>query len=175
MSPYRRPMPRTWWLGHRVYFFFMVRELTSVFIAGYLVLFLLMLHRLVAGREAYEAYLRFLARPGMLRSTRRVDASVRVVDGSPRPLRHGQQVLLHTGTAEVSARAIVLAAEEIPSGERGWVQLYLQQPVAAEPQAPSRTRTRSGSCAGVPRPRSSSSTPNTTLPVASPPTSSCPT
>ena len=66
MSPYRRPMPRTWWLGHRVYFFFMVRELTSVFIAGYLVLFLLMFHRLAAGREAYEAYLRFLARPGML-------------------------------------------------------------------------------------------------------------
>ena len=66
MSPYRRPMPRTWWLGHRVYFFFMVRELTSVFIAGYLVLFLLMLHKLAAGREAYEAYLRFLARPGML-------------------------------------------------------------------------------------------------------------
>ncbi len=66
MSPYRRPMPRTWWLRHRVYFLFMVRELTSVFIAAYLVLFLLMLHRLAAGREAYEAYLRFLARPGML-------------------------------------------------------------------------------------------------------------
>jgi fumarate reductase subunit C len=59
-------MPRTWWLRHRVYFLFMVRELTSVFIAVYLVLFLLMLHRLAAGREPYEAYLRFLARPGML-------------------------------------------------------------------------------------------------------------
>jgi selenocysteine-specific elongation factor len=72
-----------------------------------------------------------LARPGTLRSTRRVDASVRVVDGSPRPLRHGQQVLLHTGTTEVSTRAIVLAADEIQPGGSGWVQLYLQQPVAA--------------------------------------------
>src|SRR5439155_12634681 len=46
-------------------------------------------------------------------------------------LRHGQQVLLHTGTAEVSARAIVLGAEEIQPGKEGWVQLYLEQPVAA--------------------------------------------
>ncbi len=66
MRPYHRPMPRTWWLSNRAYFLFMVRELTSVFIAAYLVLFLLMLHNLAMGRDAYEAYLRFLARPGML-------------------------------------------------------------------------------------------------------------
>jgi len=66
MSPYRRPIPPTWWLANRAYFLFMVRELTSVFIAAYLVLFLLMLQKLAAGREAYEAYLRFLAQPGML-------------------------------------------------------------------------------------------------------------
>ena len=71
-----------------------------------------------------------LGRPGTLRSTRRVDASVRVVEGSPRALRHGQHLLLHAGTAEVSARAIVLAADEIQPGGTGWVQLYLQQPVA---------------------------------------------
>jgi selenocysteine-specific elongation factor len=71
-----------------------------------------------------------LVRLGTLRSTRRVDASVRVVEASPTALRHGQQVLLHTGTAEVSSRAIVLAAEEIRPGDSGWVQLYLQQAVA---------------------------------------------
>jgi selenocysteine-specific elongation factor len=71
-----------------------------------------------------------LVRPGTLRSTRRVDVSLRVVEGSPRALRHGQQVLLHTGTTEVSARAILLGAEEVQPGGKGWVQLYLQQPVA---------------------------------------------
>lgn len=66
MSPYRRAMPPTWWLRNRAYFLFMVRELTSVFIAAYVVLFLIMLGKLAAGREAYDAYLRFLGTPGML-------------------------------------------------------------------------------------------------------------
>ena len=71
-----------------------------------------------------------LARPGTVPATRRVDASVRVLAGSPRPLRHGAQVLLHTGTIEVPARAIVLAGDEIETGGTGWVQLYLGRPVA---------------------------------------------
>ena len=66
MSPYHRSMSPTWWFNNRAYFLFMVRELTSVFIAAYLILFLLMLHKLAVGREAYEAYLRLLATPGML-------------------------------------------------------------------------------------------------------------
>ncbi len=66
MRPYRRPIAPTWWLTNRAYFFFMIRELTSVFIAAYLALFLLMLRKLTIGRDAYEAYLRFLATPGML-------------------------------------------------------------------------------------------------------------
>ena len=74
-----------------------------------------------------------LARPGTVTVTRRVDASVRVLRDSPRPLRHGAQVLLHTGTAEVSARAIVLATDEIEPGGSGWVQLYLGRPVAVAP------------------------------------------
>ena len=66
MSPYRRPVSPTWWLGRRAYFLFIVRELTSVFIAAYLMLFLILLRKLAVGREAYEAYLLFLATPGML-------------------------------------------------------------------------------------------------------------
>lgn len=66
MNPYHRPMATTWWLGNRAYFLFMVRELTSVFIAVYLMLLLLMLHKLAVGREAYQAYLRLLATPGLL-------------------------------------------------------------------------------------------------------------
>jgi len=66
MTPYRRTMPMTWWLRNRAYFLFMMRELTSVLIAVYLVLLLVMVRRLGQGREAYEAYLQFLSTPGML-------------------------------------------------------------------------------------------------------------
>src|SRR5205807_4378332 len=60
-----------------------------------------------------------LARAGTVTATRRIDASVRVLEDSPRPLRHGAQLLLHTGTAEVGARAIVLAGDEVPAGGSG--------------------------------------------------------
>jgi fumarate reductase subunit C len=66
MSPYHRSMAPTWWLADRAYLLFMLRELTSVFIAAYLMLFLLMLRKLALGPDAYAAYLRFLATPGML-------------------------------------------------------------------------------------------------------------
>ena len=66
MKPYRYPVPRTWWLKKPVYFLFILRELTSVFISAYLVLFLLLLYKLSVGREAYETHLQFLATPGMV-------------------------------------------------------------------------------------------------------------
>ena len=91
-----------------------------------------------------------LARAGTVTATRRVDASVRVLSDSPRPLRHGAQVLLHTGTAEVSARAIVLAADQIEPGGSGWVQLYMARPVAiaAEDRFVLRLPTPSATIAG---------------------------
>ena len=72
-----------------------------------------------------------LSSPGSLAVTRRVDASVRVVRDAPRGIRHGAHLTLHAGTAEVSARAIVLDSDEIPQGGSGWVQLYLGGPIAA--------------------------------------------
>ena len=72
-----------------------------------------------------------LSRPGSLAVTRRVDASVRVVSDAPRGVRHGAHLTLHTGTAEVSARAIVLESDEVGQGSSGWVQLYLGEPIAA--------------------------------------------
>lgn len=72
-----------------------------------------------------------LARPGTVAATRRIDASVRVLAAAPRPLRHGAEVTVHTGTAEVAGRAIVLDGDAVETGQRGWVQLYLQEPVAA--------------------------------------------
>lgn len=61
-----RPMPLLWWLRSRAYVLFMVREFTSVFIAAYLVIFLIFLQRIAAGPASYESYLRWLAQPAML-------------------------------------------------------------------------------------------------------------
>jgi selenocysteine-specific elongation factor len=72
-----------------------------------------------------------LARPKTLNATRRIDATVRVLASAPQSLRHGAELLLHTGTGEVSCRAIVLGDDEIVAGKQGWAQLYLERPIAA--------------------------------------------
>ncbi len=71
-----------------------------------------------------------LARPRAVQPVRRIDARLRVL-GSAAPLRHGAEVLLHTGTAEVGGRVIVLDGDALAPGAEGWVQLYLERPVAA--------------------------------------------
>jgi selenocysteine-specific elongation factor len=75
-----------------------------------------------------------LAPPHTLQSTRRLDAHVRVLASSPRALRHGAELLLHTGTTEVGCRVIVLEGDAIEPGGQGWVQLYLERPIAAAAQ-----------------------------------------
>ena len=63
MKPYVRPMPATWWLKRSPYLLFMIRELTSVFVAAYVVIFLVMIRRLNEGQAAYEAFLASLESP----------------------------------------------------------------------------------------------------------------
>jgi selenocysteine-specific elongation factor len=83
----------------------------------------------IAGAEKHEVERGdVLAPPGSLQATRRVDARVRVVADAARPLRHGAELTLHTGTLEVGARAIVLEGDSIAAGSEGWVQLYLERP-----------------------------------------------
>jgi selenocysteine-specific elongation factor len=72
-----------------------------------------------------------LTAPRSVQSARRIDAKVRVLASAPQPLRHGAQLLLHSGTAEVPARLIVLDGDAIAPGGEGWVQLYLERPIAA--------------------------------------------
>ena len=74
-----------------------------------------------------------LARPKTLAAARRVDARLHVLPSAP-PLRHGAQLLLHTGTAEATARLIVLEGDALAPGAEGWVQLYLDRPIAAAAQ-----------------------------------------
>jgi selenocysteine-specific elongation factor len=75
-----------------------------------------------------------LARPKTLNATRRIDATVRVLASAPQSLRHGVELLLHTGTSEVGCRVILLEGDEIVAGAQGWVQLYLDRPIAAAAQ-----------------------------------------
>ena len=75
-----------------------------------------------------------LARPGAMEPVRRVDARVRVLASAPQPVRHGAEVLMHTGTTEVGCRVIMLDGHHIAPGAEGWVQLYLDRPIAAAAQ-----------------------------------------
>jgi selenocysteine-specific elongation factor len=65
-----------------------------------------------------------------LRPTRRVDARIKVLASAGQPLRHGAHVVLHTGTADVGGRVIVLEGDAIAPGVEGWAQLYLDRAVA---------------------------------------------
>jgi selenocysteine-specific elongation factor len=71
-----------------------------------------------------------LAAPGTIHSTRRVDARLRVLASAAHPMRHGAELVLHSGAADVACRVIVLDGDEIAPGADGWVQLYLERPIA---------------------------------------------
>ena len=57
-------MPATWWLRKPSFFLFMLRELSSVFIAIFLIVFLIPLYQLTRGPEAYVAFAQKLSSPG---------------------------------------------------------------------------------------------------------------
>jgi fumarate reductase subunit C len=60
-------MKRGWWLGQRRYFLYMIRELTSLFLALYCALIVVGLLRLSQGRAAWEAFLAGLSSaPGIV-------------------------------------------------------------------------------------------------------------
>lgn len=63
---YHRKMPATWWLKKKSYFLFMLRELSSVFIALFLLVYLWHVFQLTRGPEAYIAFTQRLASPGWL-------------------------------------------------------------------------------------------------------------
>ncbi|MBI3468508.1 MAG: fumarate reductase subunit C [Planctomycetes bacterium] len=62
-KPYVRKMAAGWWLKKRAYFYFMLRELTVVFIAAYCVLLLVMLWLLKQGPYEFDTLLDHFASP----------------------------------------------------------------------------------------------------------------
>jgi fumarate reductase subunit C len=59
-------MPATWWLKKKSYFFFMLRELSSLFIALFLVVYLVEIYQLTKGPDAYIAFTQKLSSPGWI-------------------------------------------------------------------------------------------------------------
>jgi len=67
--------------------------------------------------------------PGTLRATRLLDVSFRLLPDTPKPLRHNTAVDLFSGASETPAHLRLLAAEELPPGGEGWLQLRLDRPI----------------------------------------------
>jgi fumarate reductase subunit C len=61
---YHPKMTSTWWLKRPNYVLFMLREWSSLFIALFLVVFLIQLHQLTYGPDAYRAFAHRLSSPG---------------------------------------------------------------------------------------------------------------
>ena len=62
-KPYIRKMPSTWWLQKRAYFWFMIRELTAVFMGAYCVVLLVLLFRLKQSNPSFITLLAMLQTP----------------------------------------------------------------------------------------------------------------
>jgi fumarate reductase subunit C len=63
---YRPKMPATWWLKKKSYFLFMLRELSSVFIALFLLVYLYQIYQLTHGPQAYISFSQKLSSPGWI-------------------------------------------------------------------------------------------------------------
>lgn len=62
-NPYLRPAKRGWWLGHRRYVVYMIRELTSLFVLLYSALLAVGLIRLAQGPAAWDGFVAALSGP----------------------------------------------------------------------------------------------------------------
>ena len=60
---YRRPVSTWWWVRRRSYFGFVMRELSSIFIAWFVVFLLVLVAAVGRGGTAYQAFLDFAASP----------------------------------------------------------------------------------------------------------------
>jgi succinate dehydrogenase subunit C len=63
---YRPRIPLLWWLRRRSYLVFVLRELTSVFVAWSVAFTLLAVHAILAGADAYRRFLDWSAAPWLI-------------------------------------------------------------------------------------------------------------
>lgn len=63
---YQQPVSLFWWLKRRSYFLFVLRELSSVFVAWFVVFLLMLVYAISSGPAEYQAFLDWTARPWVL-------------------------------------------------------------------------------------------------------------
>ena len=63
---YRRPFSTWWWTRKRTYFVFVMRELSSIFIAWFVAYLLLLLYAVGRGEAAYQRFLAWAASPWVI-------------------------------------------------------------------------------------------------------------
>ena len=63
MSTYRKPISNMWWIKRKPYILFIIRELTSIFVAGYCVFLLVLIFKLGEGPLAYKNFILTLKSP----------------------------------------------------------------------------------------------------------------
>ena len=63
---YRRRMSLFWWVSRRSYLIFVLRELSSVFVAWSVVFLLLLVHAVSQGGKQYQQFLNLSSNPWML-------------------------------------------------------------------------------------------------------------
>ena len=63
---YRPRMPVFWWVSRRTYLVFVIRELSSVFVAWSVVFLLLLVHALGQGGKQYQQFLNLSRNPWMM-------------------------------------------------------------------------------------------------------------
>src|SRR5512133_718077 len=74
-----------------------------------------------------------LVHAGVVPQSSLLDAEVTLLAAAPKPLKHRARLLLHVGTAQVSAAVALLDRGELRPGETAFAQLRLGEPVAALP------------------------------------------
>ncbi len=60
---YRRRMSVWWWTKKRTYFMFVMRELSSIFVAWFVIYLLLLIRAVVDGETAYDDFLDWASSP----------------------------------------------------------------------------------------------------------------
>ena len=60
---YRQPVPRFWWAKRRSYLLFMLREISCVFVAWFVVYLLLLVRAIAGGGDSYARFLDWSANP----------------------------------------------------------------------------------------------------------------
>lgn len=65
-APLKQEMKVGWWLERKPYTLFIVRELSSLFVAAYAIIMMLKLHALSRGPQAWESLMATFSSPGLI-------------------------------------------------------------------------------------------------------------